>query len=109
MAQFLLSEYNEIRKGKLQLNQRAFDLTLEKAKEVCVLQAENQKSVHLITSPFCVPGTRHCNRWLLLKLINRIYEKVLFGGFSLLERGDDFRSLLCQDLGIEGTVTSEGE
>lgn len=67
MAQFLLSEYNELRKEKLQLDHWGFDLPSEKAKEVCALQAENQKSVHLMQSPFCVPGNRHCIRWLLLK------------------------------------------
>lgn len=46
----------------------------------------------------------------IFKIIHKIYEKVLFGFFSLLERGvHDFRGLLYRDLGIERTVTSEGE
>lgn len=52
MAQFLLSEYHEIRKEKLQLEHWAFDLPSEKGKVVCALQAENQKSVHFMLFPF---------------------------------------------------------
>lgn len=44
----------------------------------------------------------------VVKIIYKIYEKVLFGFFSILERGvNDFRGLLCRDL--ERTVTSKGE
>lgn len=44
----------------------------------------------------------------VVKIIYKIYEKVLFGFFSTLERGvNDFRGLLCRDL--ERTATSKGE
>lgn len=58
----------EIRQEKDQLDHWAFDLPTEKAKVICVVQAENDKSAqHFMPFPFWVAGTEHYIRQLLLK------------------------------------------